>query len=45
MDTLDQTTKDEYGLKASGLLSQLEKFSTLFGLKLSYRMFVASETF
>jgi len=47
MDTLDevqQTTKDEYGLKAAGLLSGMEKFSMLFGLKLGYLMFGASET-
>ena len=39
-----QTTRDEYGLKAYGLLSALEIFSTLFGLKLSYLIFGASET-
>lgn len=47
METLDevrQTTKDEYGLKAAGLLSGMEKFSMLFGLKLGYLMFGASET-
>ena len=47
METLDevhQTTRDEYGLKAAGLLSALEKFSTLFGLKLGYLLFGASET-
>ena len=46
MDTLEvhQTTHDEYGLKAAGILASLEKFSTLFGLKLGYRIFGASET-
>ena len=47
METLDeihQTTRDEYGYKAAGLLSALEKFSTLFGLKLSHLVFGASET-
>lgn len=47
METLDevhQTTRDEYGLKAAGLLAALEKFSTLFGLKLGYLLFGASET-
>ena len=47
METLDeihQTTRDEYGLKAAGLLSALEKFSILFGLKLGYVIFGASET-
>ena len=47
MDTLDeihQTTKDEYGLKAGGLLSSMENLSLLFGLKLGYLIFGASET-
>ena len=47
METLDevhQTTHDEYGSKAAGLLSAMEKFSTLFGLKLGYLLFGASET-
>lgn len=47
METLDevhQTTRDEYGLRAAGLLVALEKFSTLFGLKLGYLLFGASET-
>ena len=44
IDTLDeihQTTRDEY---AAGLLSTMEKFSTLFGLKLGELVFGASET-
>lgn len=47
MDTLEEvhrTTHDEYGLKADGLLNTLEKFSTMFGLKLGYLIFGASET-
>ena len=47
METLDeihQTTIDEYGLKAGGLLSSMENFSLLFGLKLGYLIFGASET-
>ena len=47
METLDevyQTNRDEYGLKANGLLSAIEKFSTLFGLKLDFLIFSASET-
>ena len=49
METLDevhQTTCDEYGLRAAGLLVALEKLSTLFGLKLGYLLllFGASET-
>lgn len=31
-----QTTRDEYGMKAGGLLSALDQFSTLFGLKLFF---------
>ena len=47
METLDevqQRTKDEYGLKAAGLLSGTEKLFMLFGLKLGHLMFGASET-
>ena len=44
LSEVHQTTRDEYGLKAYGLLSALEIFSTLFGLKLSYLIFGASET-
>ena len=50
METLQevhQTTHDECGIQAAGLLtgiSGLEKFSTLFGLKLGYLIFGASET-
>jgi len=47
METLDevhQTTHDEYGSKAAGLLSALKRFLTLFGLKLGYLLFGASET-
>ncbi len=47
METLEevyQTTRDEYGLKAIGVLLALEKFSTIFGLKLGYLIFSASET-
>ena len=36
LEEIHATTKDEYGLKAGGLLQSLEKFNTLFGLKLSY---------
>ena len=47
METLsdvDRTTKDEYGLKAAGLFSSMEKFSMLLGLKLGHLVFGASET-
>ena len=38
LETLEEvhaTTRDKYGLKAGGLLQSLEKFSTLFGLRLN----------
>ena len=35
---------NEYGTKADRLLSLMEKFATLFGLKLGYFLFGASET-
>ena len=47
LQEVHQTTHDEYGLQAAGLLtgiSGLEKYSTLFGLKLGYLIFGASET-
>ena len=43
LEEIHATTKDEYGLKANGLLNSLEKFNTLFGLKLSYLIFGAAE--
>ena len=46
MNTLSEihsTSRDEYGLKAAGLLSALEKFSTLFGLRQCHQLFSASE--
>ena len=36
LEEMYTTTHGEYGMKASGLLHLLEKFNTLFGLKLSY---------
>ena len=44
LDEIHQTTRDEYGLKAAGPLSTMEKFSTFFGLKLGELVFSASET-
>ena len=47
METLEEvnrTTRDEYGLKAGGLLAALDKFQTLFGLKRGHLIFGASET-
>ena len=43
MDEINQTTHDEYGMKAGGILSLMEKFDTFFGLKLAYLMFAAAE--
>ena len=43
MTEINNTTHDEYGLKAAGILASLEKFSTLFGLKLGYILFAAAE--
>jgi hypothetical protein len=43
MAEINSTTHDEYGLKAAGILASLEKFSTLFGLKLGYILFLTAE--
>ena len=43
MFKVKSTTHDEYGLKAAGILASLEKFCTLFGLKLGYILFGTAE--
>ena len=43
MAEVHQTTRDEYGLKAGGILNTLEKFDTYFGLKLGYLLFGTAE--
>ena len=46
MDTMEEvyrTTHDEHGLKANGVLAALEKFQTLFGLKLGHLLFRPAE--
>ena len=43
MEEVNRTTRDEYGMKAGGVLSILEKFSTLFGLRLGHLLFSAAE--
>ncbi len=43
MDEIHQTTHDEYGLKAAGIIAALEKFEVFFGLKLGYLLFSAAE--
>ncbi len=40
MDEVNRTTHDEYGFGAGGVLTTLEKFETLFGLKLSYLLLI-----
>ena len=40
---INTTTHDEYGRRAGGFLSQMEKFSTYFGLKLSHLIFSGTE--
>ena len=44
MEEIHCTTHDEYGLKAHGIFSALEKFDTLFGLSLGHLLFGASES-
>lgn len=43
MSEVNATTRDEYGLKAGGILAALEKFSTLFGLRLGFLLFATAE--
>ena len=43
MSEVNETTRDEYGLKAGGILAALEKFSTLFGLRLAFLLFATAE--
>ena len=43
LEEINSTTHDEYGLIASGLMQSLEKFSTLFGLRLSHLLFSAAD--
>ena len=43
MEEINYSTHDEYGLKAKGILTAMETFDTLFGLKLGYLLFGATE--
>ncbi|XP_078613923.1 zinc finger MYM-type protein 1-like [Branchiostoma floridae x Branchiostoma japonicum] len=46
MDTMHEvnlTTRDDYGLKAGGVLTALEKFDTLFAVRFGHRLFSAAE--
>ena len=38
-----EVSHDDYGWRANGLLSQLEKFAIFFGLKLAYLVFSGAE--
>ena len=40
---IHQSGRDEYALKAGGYLTTMDKFSTFFGLKVSYLIFSATE--
>lgn len=44
MEDINVTSRDEYGVKAGGILSLMEKFSTLFGIELGYLVFGAAES-
>ena len=43
LDEVHSTGRDEYAMKAGGLLNQLEKFNTFFCLKLSHLVFSPAE--
>ena len=43
LETIQEEQHGEASSKASGLLTLMEKFSTFFGLKLAYLVFVATE--
>ena len=43
MEDITDTTHDEYGQRANGVLSSLDKFDSVFGLKLDYLLFGAAE--
>ena len=44
LEDINLTTRDEYGLKDGGLCVALEKYQTLFGLKLGHSISGASKT-
>ena len=44
MEDINVTSPDEYGVKAGGIVSLIEKFSTLFGIELGYLVFGAAES-
>jgi len=44
MEEISETSHDEYGVKAKGILALMEKFSTYFGIELGFLVFGAAET-
>lgn len=43
LEVINAECHDEYGREAGGFLAQMEKFSTYFGMKLSYLVFSGIE--
>ena len=43
MEEIRDSTHDKYGQRANGVLSSLDKFDSVFGLKLGYLLFGATE--
>ena len=43
LQSIGDTSYDDYGRRANGILAQLEKFDCYFGLKLSYLVFSGTE--
>ena len=46
IDTMEEvhcTTQDDYGLRANGVLTAMEKFEMYFGIKLSHLLFGPAE--
>ncbi len=43
LEEVNSTGRDEYAMKAGGMLRMLEKFATFFGLKLCFMMFSSTE--
>ena len=43
MSEVNAATRDVYGLKACRILAALEKFSTIFGLRLGFLLFATAE--
>ena len=39
MEEVHRTTRDDYGLRANGILAALDKFEVYFGIKLCHHLF------